>query len=804
MLLEGIGRDLRFAVRSLIKNPGFTIIAVLVLAIGIGANTATFSLVNSVLLRPLPYPEPERLVVLRGAQPGRSSSNPLSYPEFAAWKNQTDVFEELAAYAPSRSILTELGEPEQLSSMMISANLLRLTGTTPALGRNFLPEEDTRQSTPVAMISHSFWKSHLHSDPAVLGRKLRLTDRVYSIVGVLPQGFRFADVNPEVIVPLRLDAQIAPAGLKFLNAVGRLRPGVTAQRAATAIQVDVPEVKRLATDTEGAVVIPLKQFLTGDSPALLWELLGAVAFVLVIACSNVANLLIARAAAREKEIAIRISLGAERSRLMRQLLTESTLLAVIGGVLGLLLGSVCLKLMSSFLADRLPRASEVHMDFYVLGFTAAVAIVAGFLFGLAPAFHAVGGNLQQKLKQNGRQSSNSYGSQRLRQSLVVVEMVFSLVLLAGAGLLLRSFMRLLIVDKGFESDHVITMAIQPSPLRYFDPNKEINYLQQILSATQALPGVQSAGYVTNLPLLGNEITGDVSIQGRAVDPRSPIIAVKQFTGGDYFQVLHVPLIKGRYLKDSDTSTSPRVAVINEALASRYFAGQDPIGNHIDVSWGAPGWSEIVGVVSNTKQGNMAAAAEPAFYAPLSQKPELLRMLEFSLAVRTGMEPSALARPIIGKIHELDSNQAVSKVQTMDQIVADSLAGRRVSMLVLGVFSAIGLFLAAIGIYGVLSYYVLQRRQEIGVRLALGAQRTQVLRLILGHAAKLIAAGVVAGLIVSFATLRLMARFLFNVQATDPATFAGVSVLLTLLALLACTIPALRATHVDPLVALRNE
>jgi hypothetical protein len=287
-----------------------------------------------------------------------------------------------------------------------------------------------------------------------------------------------------------------------------------------------------------------------------------------------------------------------------------------------------------------------------------------------------------------------------------MEMVFSLVLLAGAGLLLRSFMRLLIVDKGFESDHVITMAIQPSPLRYFDPNKEISYLQQILSATQALPGVQSAGYVTNLPLLGNEITGDVSIQNRAVDPRSPIIAVKQFTSGDYFQVLHVPLIKGRYLTDSDNSTSPRVVVINEAFASRYFAGQDPIGNHIDVSWGAPGWSEIVGVVSNTKQGNMAADAEPAFYAPLSQKPELLRMLEFSLAVRTGMEPSALARSIIGKIHELDSNQAVYKVQTMDQIVADSLAGRRVSMLVLGVFSAIGLFLAAIGIYGVLSYYVL--------------------------------------------------------------------------------------------------
>jgi putative ABC transport system permease protein len=803
MLLEELGRDVRFAVRGLVRNPGFAIAALLVLAVGIGANTASFSLVNSVLLRPLPYPQPERLVMLRGAQPG-SSSDPLSYPEFVAWKNQKDIFEELAAYAPSRSILTDLGEPEQLSSMMISANLLSLTGTTPALGRNFLPGEDAPQSTPVVMVSYSFWQSHLHSERAALGQRLRLTDRVYNVVGVLPPGFRFADVNPEVVIPLRLNAQIAPAGLKFLNVVGRLREGLSVQRAALALGVDLAGVKTLASDSQGATVIPLKQYLTGDSSVLLWELLGAVVFILVIACSNVANLLIARAATREKEIAIRISLGAERGRLMRQLLTESTLLAVIGGILGLVLGTACLSAMSSFLADRLPRASEVRMDFHVLAFTAVIAVVAGILFGLAPALHAIGGSLQQRLKESGRQSSISHGSQRLRQSLVVVEMVFSLVLLAGAGLLLRSFMRLLVVNKGFESDHVITMTIQPSPLRYFDPNKEVNYLQQILTSTKALPGVQSAGYVTNLPLLGNEITGDVAIQGRAVDPRSPIISVKQFTGGDYFQALRIPLIKGRYLNDSDTTDSPKVVVINQEFADRYFPGQSPIGNHIDVSWGAPGWSEIVGVVSNTKQGNLAAAVEPTFYAPLAQKPELLRMLEFSLAARTGMEPSALAHSIINTIRQLDSSQAISKVQMMDQIVADSLANRRVSMLVLGGFSAVGLFLAAIGIYGVFSYYVLQRQQEIGVRLALGAQRSQVLSLVLGHAAKLIAVGIVSGLIVSFATLRLMSRFLFNVQATDPATFAGVSALLTVLALLACAIPALRATRVDPIVALRNE
>ncbi len=804
MQLERLWQDLRFAVRQFRKHSTFTIIAVLILAIGIGANTAMFSLVNSILLRPLPYPEPQRLVALRSAQQGSASSNPLSYPELAAWKDQTGIFEEVAAYAPSQSILTELGDPEQLHSMIISANLLSMTGTAPVLGRNFLPEEDSPGSTPVAMISASFWRSHLHSDPGILGRKLRLTDRVYNIVGVLPQGFRFADNSPDVIIPLRLNSQVAPAGLKFLNAVGRLRPGVTIQKATTAIQVAIPQVRKLAPDAEGAVLIPLKQYLTGDSPALLWELLGSMAFVLLIACANVANLLIARAATREKEIAIRISVGAERERLVRQLLTESILLAMIGGIVGLVAASVCLKLTSSFLVDRLPRASEVHIDIYVLAFTAIVSLLSGIFFGLAPGLHQMGRNLQQRLKQGGRESSNSHDSERLLQSLVVLEMVFSLVLLAGTGLLLRSFVRLLIVDKGFESDHVITMSIQPSGFRYNDPVKEINYLQQILDQTQAIPGVQSAGFIISPPLSGNEIIGNVEVQGRPVDPKAPIIVAKEFTGGDYFHALRIPLLQGRYLSNSDRTDAPRVVVVNEAFVRRYFAGQNPIGNHIDLSWGTPGWSEIVGVVGDTKQGNLAAPTEPAFYAPLSQKPELLRLLAFSLIVRTGTEPSTMAHAIISKIRELDSNQAVSKVQTMDRIVEDSLAGRRFSMWVLGGFSGIGLFLAAIGIYGVISYYVLQRRQEIGIRMALGAQRSQVLRLILGHGMKLMGIGVLAGLIVSFAISHLMTRFLFNVQATDPITFAGVSLLLLLLAVVACAIPALRAIHVDPLVALRNE
>ena len=804
MFFEGFSRDLRFALRQLVRNPSFSVIAILVLAIGIGANTAVFSMVNSVLLRPLPYPEAGQLVMVRDTQQGSSPSGPMSYPEFAAWRTQTGVFDEVAAYATSRSILTELGEPEQLTSLIASANLLTLTGTTPALGRNFLKGEDTRESTPVVMVSYSFWQSHFNLDPKILDRTLRLSDRIYTIVGVLPEGFNFANNTPDVLIPLRLNAQIAPAGLKFLNVVGKLHSGVTASTAGAAINAAIPQVQKLSSDIEGAAVIPLKMYLTGDSRALLWQLLGAVAFVLLIACANIANLLIARAASREKEMAIRVSLGAERGRLLRQLLLESTFLAVIGGVLGLVLASVCEKLMSSFLANRLPRASEIHVDIYVLSFTALVSVGAGIIFGLAPALHALRGNLQQQLKQSGRQSTSTHSSQRLRQSLVVLEMAFSLVLLVGAGLLIHSFTRLLVSDKGFEPDHVLTMTVQPSGAQYVDPAKEISYLQEILRQTRSLPSIQSAGFVTSLPLLGNDIVGDVNIQGRPVDPKAPVIATKQFTSGDYFQTMRIPLVKGRYLGDADTMDSPRVAVINQEFANRYFPGKDPIGNHIDVSWGNPGWSEIVGVVSNTKQGNLALAAEPTLYVPVSQKPELLRMLAFSLTVRTGMEPSQIARSIVNKIHELDSKQAVSKVLPMEQILNESLAARRVSMWVLGVFSVIGLLLAAIGIYGVLSYYVAQRRQDIGVRIALGARRSQVLRLILGHAGTLIITGVVAGLIISFLLSRLMTKFLFSVRATDPITFIGVSVILTLLALLACSIPAFRATRVDPIVELRNE
>lgn len=803
--MQGFGQDLRFAMRQLIKNPGFGAIVILALAVGIGANTAMFSMVNAVLLRPLPYPQPERLVALRSSQPDGSSSSPMSYPEFMAWKTQGDMFEEVAAYALSRSILTtEQGEPEQLSSMLVSANLLNLAGTTPSLGRIFRPEEDVPQGEPVVMISHLLWTSRFHSDPAIIGRKLRLTDREFSVIGVLPEEFNFGNSSPDVIIPLRLIVPIAPAGLKFLNVVGKLHPEVSARMASAALPVAVPQVKKLASDVQGAVIIPLKAYLTGDSPTLLWNLFGAMAFVLIIACANVANLLIARAVSREKEIAIRISLGAKRARLTRQLLTESILLATIGGVLGLVVASVSLKLMSSFLAQRLPRASEIHTDFYVLAFTALLSISAGVLFGLAPALHTLKGSLQQRLKQSGSQSSSSSGSQRLRQSLAVVEMIFSLVLLTGSGLLLRSFMRLLVVDKGFESDHVVTMTIQSSGLRFLDPRQEISYLQQILQQTQALPGIYAAGYITNLPLSGHDITGDVVIQGRPVDPRSPVVATKQFTGGDYFKTMRIPLIKGRYLNDSDTTDSPRVVVINQTFARRYFAEQEPIGHYIDVSWGAPGWSQVVGVVSDIKQGSLSTPAEPTFYAPLSQKPELLRMLEFSLTVHTGTSPSTVAPAIISKIRELDKGQALSKAQTMDQIVSDSLAARRVSMWVLGMFSAVGVFLTAIGIYGVLSYYVLQRRQEIGLRMALGSQRSQVLRLILGHAIKLIGTGVIAGLIVSSMVSQLMKRFLFDVKATDLSTLVGVSVILALLALLACTIPALRAARVDPWVALRSE
>ena len=801
--IESFLADLRYGIRMLRRNPAFGLTAILILAIGIGANAAVFSIVDSILLKPLPYADQERLMMVRDIG-DRDTKTPMSYPEFLGWKDQKQIFESVGAYSLGSVDLTSPGEPQHFDIVRVSAELLPMLGTMLRFGRGFTAQEELRAGPPAVIISDSFWRSRFHGDPSALGGRLPLNDTLFTIVGVLPPDFHFA-TDPDLMLPLRLDAESAAPRFNFLQVVGKLRPGMTLPQARSAAAA-VKGVDDHVSSFGGASVYmaPWRDFLIGDSRPLLVALLGTVAFVLLIACANTANLLLARAAVRQKEIAIRISLGAARMRLIRQLLTESLLLSVLGGALGLAIARWGLGLLVKLLGDRLPHSSDVHLDGYVLAFTATLSIFTGILFGLVPALQAGNSNLMDRLKIAGRLSTGLSIAQLMRNVLIVAEIAFSLVLLAGAGLLLRSFIRLAHVDKGFDADHVLTMHIAVSPGKYAEPKREINYLNQIVESIRNLPGVESVGFITNLPFSGDAMSGDFLIQGVAIDPANVSAASKQFVVGDYFSAMHMQLIRGRFLNSTDTNESRPVVVVDEGFVRQYFPQEEPIGKHIDVGWGKRGWSEIVGVVGEAREFAMTANPTPTIYSPMAQKPELFEFLAFNLAVRTKLDPLSQIQMVSGQIHELDSTQVISKARTMEDLIDSKLASRRDPVWLFGTFSAIALFLAAIGIYGVLSYYVLQRKSEVGTRIALGAQNADILRLILGHAAKLVIAGMAIGLAVSFAVVRALSSLLFGVQPTDLPTFLGVSALLAFLALVACGIPALRATRMDPSTVLRNE
>jgi putative ABC transport system permease protein len=802
--METLMQDVRYGLRMLRRNPGFSLTAILILAVGIGANSAVFSIVDSILLRPLPYTDSDRLVMLRDTG-DRDTKVPMSYPEFKAWRERKEIFESVAAYFQGSADLTSPGEPQQFDAVRVSTELLPMLGTKLREGRQFTAQEELHDGPPSVIISDSFWRNRLHSDPAAVDSTLTLNDKVFTIVGILPADFHFAN-DPDLFLPLRLNLDMAPPRYNFLHVIGKLRQGVTLQQARSAATVAVKSVNDAASSTDGTSVslLSLQEFLIGDSRPLLFALLGTVAFVLLIACANTANLLLARAAAREKEIAIRISLGSARTRLIRQLLTESLLLAVIGGALGLALAQWGLGLLVNLLRERLPHSTEVHLDGPVLIFTAAISILTGVLFGLAPALQASRRNLVDRLKLGGRLSGGISQAQVIRNTLIVVEIAFSLVLLAGTGLLLRSFIRLANVDKGFDADHILTMHIDVPSGKYSDPKREINYLNQIVENAKNLPGVESVGFVTNLPFSGNAVSGDFLIQGVDFDPANLSNASKQFVVGDYFRAMHMTLVKGRLLDNLDTAQSRPVVVVDQGFVRHYFPNEDAIGKRIDVGWGTRRWSEIVGVVGDAREFAMTAAPIPTIYSPLAQKPELLEFLAFDLAVRTKLQPEAQIQAVTGQIHQLDGTQVITKIRSMENLIDSKLASRRDPMWLFATFSIIAVFLAGIGIYGVLSYYVLQRSSEIGTRMALGAQRSDILRLIVGHALKLVIAGVVVGLVVSVGVARMLTSLLFGVEPTDLPTFLGVSVLLATLALIACIVPALRATRVDPLVVLRAD
>jgi putative ABC transport system permease protein len=792
--VETLIQDIRFALRVLRKNPGFALVAILVLAIGIGANTAIFSVVDTVLLRPLPYPHAERLVFIENVFQ-QAGHTPMTYTNFQFWRDQHQLFDQVFTYFSSIGAMTGVQEPEEVPIVRISANLLPTLGVTPIAGRGFRDDEEPRSADPVVMLTESFWHKHYGGSASAVGQKLTINDKVFTIVGVVPDSFRLA--HPfELLMPLRLTPDI---NIAFLPGIARLQPGVSLKQAQAALPGLIPAYKKADPELDNVAFTPYQQILVGNSRPLLFVLLGGVIAVLLIACANTANLLLARAAAREKEIALRISLGAGRVRLARQLLTESVLLSLIGGVLGILLGWGSLHFLTTLLARRLPQAIAIHLDIRILVFALLLSLATGLVFGLAPVLQLIRGNLHDRLKQGGRQTAG--GGQRLRQVLVVGEIAISLVLLAAAGLLLRSMISLLNVDKGFNSHHVITMAVRPSPVRYKDPKTEIIYLQRILENVNSLPGVQSAGWVYTLPLTGNSTNGGIKIEGHPGD--SPNVD-KQYVEGNYFQAMRTPLLKGRFFDARDNLNSPRVVIVNQTLAQKVFPHQDPIGKRIDVGWGDPGFSEIIGVVADAKQEALTAEHRSSTFMLYSQNAALMEYLDTNLVVRTGQDPLSAVAAIRSRIQQLDPNQPLADVKTMDDVLAESLAPQRAPAWLFGGFSAIALFLAAIGIYGVLSYFVVQRSQEIGVRMALGAQRSNVLRLILGQGARLIAIGVAIGIVGGVWAARALTSLLFGVKPTDLPTFLVVSLTLAALALVACAVPALRATRVDPMVALRSE
>jgi putative ABC transport system permease protein len=806
MRMESFIQDLRFGARMLLKQPGFTLIAVLTLALGIGANTAIFSIVNAVLLRPFPYKEPERLVILR-----ERVSNPVgfspSYPNFADWRAQNTVFDSMAPARTNESFnFIGAGEPERLRGRIVSAEFFTTLGVKPLLGRDFLAEEDRPGATPAVMLSYGFWQRRFGADPGVIGKQITLNNQNFTVVGVTPPNFQF-DTEADVTVPIGLQAERFRLRGRDpgVNVVARLKSGVSLQRAEAELNMIAARLEQQYPDTNKdhrVFVMPLHESFVGDVRQPLLILLGSVGLVLLIACANVANLLLVRSSARRKEMAVRVALGAGRLTIIRQLLAESALLAALGAVLGILLALWGTSFIAGHLPEGVPRLDEARVDAPVLGFTLAVSLLTGLLFGLAPALQASRPNLTDGLKEGDRGSSGR--RQRLRGALVVGEVALTLTLLAGAGLLIQSFRNALRVDPGFKAENLLTMQVS---VNNPDGRQVANFFEQLQQKARNLPGAESAAVSNGLPLDGANFPAFI-IEGQQ-GPENQYSGLRYTVSPDYFRTMGIELIKGRLFTAEDTPESPPVVVIDEALARQSFQNEDPIGKRLIQNLPNSPRYEIVGIVRHVQHfGLDAQGPSPAqFYLSFNQinlqmLPGMVRRI--NLLVRTEVEPLSLAPAVRGQIAALNKDQAVFNVRTMGQLVARSVAPRQFSMVLLTVFAIAALALASLGIYGLMSYTVAQRTREIGVRMALGARGADALKLVLGQGMKLTLAGVALGLGASMALTRMIENLLFGVSAADPATFVVITLLLIAVALTACWIPARRATKVDPMVALRAE
>jgi putative ABC transport system permease protein len=804
-MIAGLRQDLRFGARMLLKQPGFTFIAILVLALGIGANTAIFSIVNAVLLRPFPYQAPERLVILLERVSGGTGFSP-SYPNFVDWRAQNTAFDSISAVRGNQNFnLTGAGEPERLQGRLVSAEFFSTLGIKPLVGRDFLAEEDRPGATPAVILNYGFWQRRFGADPHIIGQQLTLNQQSYTVVGITPSDFQFG-AEADVTVPIGLQAERFKLRGRDpgTDVVARLKPQVSAQQAETELNLIAARLEQQYPESNKGrrvILTPLHESFVGDVRQPLLILLAAVGLVLLIACANVANLLLVRASARQKEMAVRVALGASRATIIRQLLTESVLLSALGAMFGILLAFLGTRLISAQFPDGIPRLQEAKVDAPVLLFTLAVSLLTGLLFGLAPALQASRPNLTEGLKEGERGSSGR--RQRLRSLLVVSEITLTLALLVSAGLLIQSFRRVLTVDPGFKVQNLLTMQLSVDNR---DGQQVANFFKQLQQNVRNPPGVTSVAVSNGLPFDVANYPAFI-IEGRPLSNKKPS-GLRYTVTPDYFRTMGIELIKGRVFTAEDTRDTPLVAIINEVLGQRYFPNEDPLGKRLKQSVDSPSL-EIVGIVRHVEHYNLDAQnpVQNQFYTNFNQisldaLPNNVRGI--NLLVRTETEPSSLASAVRAQVAALNKDQAVFNVRTMEQIVTKSVAARRFSMLLLTVFAVVALALASLGIYGLMSSAVAQRTREIGVRMALGAQVSDVLKLVIGQGMKLALIGVALGLVASLALTRAMKTLLFGVSATDPATFAAIALLLTLVALLACFVPARRATKVDPLLALRSE
>jgi predicted permease len=817
--MQTFWQDLRYGARMLFKNPGFTLIAAITLALGIGANTAIFSVVNSLLLRPLPYRDSERLAIIWTHSPGANVAQDWPSPgQFSSIKSENSVFESLALAQGSNVILTSQTAPERLGAVRAASAVFPLLGAQALLGRVFLPEEDTPDKPLTVILSYGLWQRRFGGDPKVIGQSLTINGRSYTVVGVMPADFSLGyEVMPtvgsvsqaELLLPLPLSVdRMNNHGDENYNVLARLKPGATIEQAQAELNLAVRQMEQQFPDRYPASrrfsfsVRPLLEQVVGDVRKALLILLGAVGCVLLIACANVANLLLARAATREKEMAIRTAIGAGRWRVMRQLLTESVLLAFAGGAVGLLLAVWGLAGLRWLNPGNIPRMSAIAIDGRALAFTSAVVLLTGILFGLAPALRSSQVNLGETLKEGGR--SLVGGHHRLRNLLVVAEISLSLVLLISAGLLIRSFIRVQQVDPGFAPQNVLSMRLALVGPAYSDEARRVSFYQQLWERVRGLPGVESAGGASVLPLTGGIGWGSITIEGyNPSSGQSMIQSDMRVASAGYFETMKIPLTRGRFFTEQDTKESERVVIVDENMARTYWPNADPVGKRLKFGRGDNNnnpWMTVVGVVGAVKHYALDTDSRVALYTPHRQS----GAGSLSIAARTTTDPVSVAAAVTREARAIDPNLPVYDVKTMDQWLSESLARRRFAMLALGLFALVAMILAAVGIYGVMSYSVAQRTREIGIRVALGAQTRNVLKLVISQGMLLAGAGVGAGLIAAFAITRVMGSLLFGVGATDPLTFAAIALLLAGVALLACWIPARRAAKVDPMIALRYE